>query len=83
MAFVYILHSNILNKYYIGSTESAMEDRLRRHLSDHKGFTGKVKDWKLVYLEETTDKKSAIQRENQIKSWKSRIKIEELIKKSS
>ena len=48
-----------------------------------KGFTGKVKDWKLVYLEVTTDKKSAIQRETQIKSWKSRIKIEELIKQTS
>ena len=48
-----------------------------------KGFTGKVKDWKLVYLEVTTGKKSAIQRETQIKSWKSRIKIEELIKQTS
>lgn len=82
MASVYILYSHTLNKYYIGSTESAIEDRLRRHLSDHKGFTGNVKDWKLVYLEETADKKSAIQRETQIKSWKSRIKIEELIKQT-
>ncbi len=83
MASVYILYSHTLNKYYIGSTDSAIEDRLRRHLSDHKGFTGKAKDWKLVYLEVTTDKKSAIQRETQIKSWKSRIKIEELIKQTS
>lgn len=82
MASVYILYSHTLNKYYIGSTERAIEDRLRRHLSDHKGFTGNVKDWKLVYLEETADKKSAIQRETQIKSWKSRIKIEELIKQT-
>jgi hypothetical protein len=35
MAITYILYSEILDKYYIGHTEQGMEERLRRHLSDH------------------------------------------------
>jgi putative endonuclease len=51
MSYVYILYSEILDKYYIGSTEGPIEYRLKKHLSDHKGFTGKIKDWKVVYSE--------------------------------
>ena len=36
MAITYSLYSEILDKYYIGHTEQSMEERLRRHLSDHK-----------------------------------------------
>jgi putative endonuclease len=28
-----------------------VNQRLRRHLSDHKGFTAKAKDWVVVYSE--------------------------------
>jgi len=80
MANVYILYSEKLDKYYIGSTESSIEDRLKKHLSNHKGFTGKIKDWKVVYSEILPDKQHALTREKHIKSWKSRIMIEKLIK---
>jgi putative endonuclease len=52
---------------------------LRRHNSNHKGFTGSFGDWKVVYTENYLDKRSALNREKQIKSWKSRKLIEELI----
>ncbi len=42
MAITYSLYSEILDKYYIGHTEQSMEERLRRHLSDHKGFSAKA-----------------------------------------
>jgi len=79
MATCYILYSEKLDKYYIGSTEGSNEERLKKHLTDHKGFTGKAKDWKVVYSEILPDKHQALTREKHIKSWKSRKMIEKLI----
>jgi len=83
MASVYILFSEELNKYYIGSTTVSIEDRLKKHLADQNGFTGIAKDWKVVYTEILPDKRQALIREKQIKSWKSKPMIENLIKKTS
>jgi putative endonuclease len=79
MAFTYILYSKTLDKYYIGSTEGLLDARLKKHLSNHKGFTGKAKDWLVVYYEEFSEKHDALSREKQIKAWKSRKQIEILI----
>ncbi|NGX84504.1 GIY-YIG nuclease family protein [Aequorivita sp. KMM 9714] len=48
--FVYILYSQTLDKYYVGSTED-VSHRLREHLWNHKGFTSRAKDWELKYSE--------------------------------
>jgi len=48
--FVYILFSQIKNRFYIGFT-SNLEERITRHNQKSKGFTGNVNDWKLVYTE--------------------------------
>ncbi len=37
---VYILESKEIDRFYIGMTSMNIDERLRRHLSDHKGFTG-------------------------------------------
>jgi putative endonuclease len=50
-ATVYILYSCEADKYYIGSTTDKVSERLRRHLSNHGGFTSRAKDWTLVYSE--------------------------------
>ncbi|MFV8360057.1 GIY-YIG nuclease family protein [Flavobacterium sp. LS1P3] len=76
----YILFSGIKNRYYIGFT-SDLEERIIRHNQKSKGFTGNVNDWKVVYIEKHETKELAQKRELQIKSWKSRIKIQELISK--
>ena len=76
----YILFSGIKNRYYIGFT-SNLEERIIRHNQKSKGFTGNVNDWKVVYIEKYETKELAQKRELQIKSWKSRIKIQELISK--
>ena len=78
---LYILHSKSLNRYYIGST-SNIEERLKRHLSNHNGFTRKAKDWEVVYIEEYSSKQEALIREKQLKGWKSAIRITELIARS-
>lgn len=66
MYYFYILYSSQLDSYYLGHT-SDLDERLRRHNSNHRGFTGKASDWELVYRESYTDKKEAYQRERQIK----------------
>ncbi len=76
---VYILYSASLDKFYVGYT-AQLEERFLRHNQKSKGFTGKAKDWLLVYQEEYSNQKEALVREKQIKSWKSKIKIEALIK---
>ena len=76
---VYILFSDSKNKFYIGFT-SNLKERLIRHNQKSKGFTGNTNDWKVVYTENYETKELAHKRELQIKSWKSRIKIQELIK---
>jgi len=79
MFTVYILHSKILDKYYIGFTSEEVNVRLSKHLSNHSGFTGKAKDWLIVYTESFPIKALAMQREKEIKKWKSKKKIEQLI----
>ncbi|MBW3470020.1 GIY-YIG nuclease family protein [Arthrospiribacter ruber] len=71
----YILYSKCSDRFYIGHTCDILEERLRRHRSNHKGFTGTQSDWELVYSEPYPDKKSAYAREREVKSWKSRKKI--------
>ena len=75
---VYILYSSSKDKFYIGFT-SDLEERIIRHNQKSKGFTGNTNDWKIVYSETYPTKPEALSREKQIKSWKSRIKIQELI----
>jgi putative endonuclease len=79
MYTVYILKSEFLSRYYVGFTGNDVELRLKQHLADHKGFTAKVKDWKLVYTEVFANKAEAMQREREIKGWKSSKSIERLI----
>ncbi len=74
----YILHSEELSKYYIGHTCDDLSSRIKKHLSNHSGFTAKAKDWKLVYAEAFTSKDLAYKRELEVKSWKSRKRIAQL-----
>lgn len=77
--YVYIIFSVAKNSYYIGFTGADLSERLRKHNSNHKGYTGNTDDWELVYKENHQSKAEAIKREKQIKSWKSRKLIEKLI----
>ena len=79
--YFYIIFSQFLDNYYIGHT-SNLAERLRKHNSDHKGYTGKTNDWEFVYVETFSSKTEAYQRERQIKAWKNRNRIECLIAKN-
>jgi putative endonuclease len=79
--FVYILYSAGLQKHYVGYTGGSVEERLKKHNVKHRGFTGRNADWVIMYTEIFKTKAEAINRESEIKAWKSRIKIEQLIDK--
>jgi len=76
--FVYILYSNSLNKYYIGQTYDLIA-RLEKHQDKTTRFTKQADDWKLVYNEEYSTRKGAMNREKEIKRIKSKQYIQNLI----
>ena len=78
----YIIYSKSIDNYYIGHTND-LNGRLRRHNSNHNGFTGKANDWEIVYSEEYSCKSDAYARERQVKAWKNRKRILDLIAKGS
>ncbi|MBL0234508.1 MAG: GIY-YIG nuclease family protein [Chitinophagaceae bacterium] len=75
----YILFSPSKDKYYVGHTGDDISERLRKHNTNHSGFTGHSGDWTIVYTEIYTLKSEAYKREREIKSWKSRTRIISLI----
>ena len=77
--YFYILFSLGRDRYYIGQTNN-LNERIRKHNSNHKGFTGKIGDWNLVYTEIFISKSDAFKREKEVKKWKSRKMIEQLIR---
>jgi len=79
--YVYILFSADLDRFYIGHTSDGVEERLKKHLSSHSGFTSRAKDWKIVYSETYPSKAEAYQRELEIKRMKSKKFILNLINK--
>ena len=78
-ATFYILYSAALDGYYIGHTTDHLDERLRKHLSDHKGYTSRARDWTVVYTETFQSKADAYKRELEVKGWKSKRRIKNLI----
>ena len=68
--YVYILTNKHGTVLYTGVTRDLVR-RVYEHKNhiDKDSFTAKYNVTKLVYFEQTTDVKSAIEREKQIKSW--------------
>ncbi|MFN3196006.1 MAG: GIY-YIG nuclease family protein [Chlorobiota bacterium] len=64
--YVYILYSESISRYYIGFTNDVKE-RLRKHNSQHNGYTSKGQLWRIVKTYDVEDKSEAIQLEKKIK----------------
>ena len=77
--YVYILASKTNRVLYTGVTNDLIR-RMYEHRNhvDPDSFTAKYHVTKLVYFEETSDVRAALQREKQIKSW-SRARKNQLI----
>ena len=82
MYYLFIIQSQKDLSFYVGST-SNLEDRVNRHNSGRSPFTKARMPWKLVYSETFSSESEAIRCELQIKKWKSRKLILELIGASS
>jgi putative endonuclease len=79
MAAVYILFSNRLNKYYIGSC-LILEERIAEHKQKAytNSYTAKSDDWELFYFIDNLEYEQARRIEKHIKQMKSRKYIENL-----
>jgi putative endonuclease len=82
MYFVYVLKSQIKEKYYVGYT-SNLAQRLQQHNSGATISTKAFRPWIIVYTEILPDKKSAWLREHQIKRYKGGEAFKKLLAKPS
>ena len=77
MYCTYILKSKKNNQYYIGYTNN-LDVRLKLHNTNKVQATKGRGPWEIFYTEQFQTEREAINRERQIKSWKSRTAIERL-----
>ena len=83
MYLVYILASKRNGTLYIGVTSDPIK-RIWEHKNDVvKGFTQRYQVHLLVYYEQFSDIKAAIQREKQLKKWRRKWKLELIEKMNS
>jgi len=68
--YVYLLSNTTNTTLYTGVTSNPLR-RVYKHKNnlDPKSFTSRYHVHKLVFFEQTTDVRAAIEREKQIKSW--------------
>ncbi len=78
MAFFYVLESKKNGRFYYGSTTD-LKRRLEEHNRGKTKATRYLIPWLLRYYEEYPTLKQARKREYQVKRWKSRVKVLELI----
>ena len=76
--YVYILQSLKDNRYYIGETSNA-DERVLFHNSGRQRSTRNRIPFRLILVEEYPNKKEALKREKQIKSWKGGQAFQNLI----
>jgi putative endonuclease len=78
MYFVYILWSDVLSRYYTGST-SDVQRRIKEHNTGKSRYTKKGIPWKLIYQETCISRKDAYRREMEIKRFKGGIQFAQSI----
>ena len=76
--YVYILQSLKDGGYYIGETHS-VDARLEFHNSGKQRSTKGRRPFKVVLIEVYPDRRTALKREKEIKSWKGGNRFKELI----
>ncbi|MGA7162153.1 MAG: GIY-YIG nuclease family protein [Bacteroidota bacterium] len=76
---LYILCSRNGDRFYIGSSDNPAR-RLGFHNTIEKGFTSRYRPWELVFTLEFSSKQEAQMAERKVKSWKSRSRIEKVIR---
>ena len=80
MYFVYIIYSKNFDKYYKGFSENPHR-RLEQHNNAESRYTQHYTPWTLIYIEQLSDKTTALKREVALKKY-SKSQILDLIKSS-
>ena len=80
MATVYVLYSESINRYYIGSCQN-FDQRLKEHKNNKftDGFTRRASDWEVHYKVDNLEYQQARKIEHHIKGMKSRKYIKNLL----
>ncbi|GAA4890467.1 hypothetical protein GCM10023311_13350 [Flaviramulus aquimarinus] len=83
MNFVYILYSNLLDKFYVGEALD-IQERIKQHNSGFydSAYTKQASDWVLYYSIECCSREQARKIETHIKKMKSKTYIQNLKKYS-
>lgn len=82
MYFVYILKSEVKERYYTGCSKN-FERRLKEHNNKQVRYTKAFVPWKAVYIEKFESRTEAFNREKQIKSYKSGSAFQKLVNTES
>jgi len=78
MVFVYTPESETSGSFYV----SVAQDPELRLIEHNRGQTRSTRSgvrWRKIWIEEHVDQQAAIRREREIKGWKSRKRIQELL----
>ncbi|WP_435255461.1 GIY-YIG nuclease family protein [Tenacibaculum sp. A30] len=80
MHFLYILHSQTINRYYVGESINP-ENRLLQHNTHHykSNYTKATSYWKIILTHSCQNKQDALYLERFIKRMKSKKFIEKII----
>ncbi|PWL32475.1 MAG: hypothetical protein DCO96_02730 [Fluviicola sp. XM-24bin1] len=81
MFYVYILYSQAKDRFYVGQTNN-LENRIERHNNGYVKSTKAYRPWMVAYTETFEERAAAVRRETQIKGWKSKSKLKELVEAS-
>ncbi|MBS1727587.1 MAG: GIY-YIG nuclease family protein [Armatimonadetes bacterium] len=76
--FMYILQSESSGRFYVGHTDD-LDQHLEFHNTGQSHYTARRGPWKLVYSEPFETCSEAMNRETEIKRWKSATLIRKLI----
>lgn len=80
MYFVYVLFNTAKRKIYIGQTGNIVKRIAEHNKKRGNHFTSKLEgEWILIYKEEVLDRRQALIREKQLKSYKGRQFIKQYI----
>ena len=84
MFYVYILYSEIADKYYVGSTDNPHRRLEEHNITSEHTYTSKYRPWELkAYFKVGESRSTALKIEKHIKKQKSKTYIEELLRRNT
>jgi putative endonuclease len=80
MYSIYVLYSPGFNNIYIGFSSELTNRLMAQNDSRNTGWSSRYQPWELFYTEEHPTKSAAMQREKELKTFRGRAFIREMLK---